>query len=236
VSESARRLRISESFVSIQGEGPSNGEPAAFLRLAGCNLTCVWCDTKYSWDWATYSRSDVTRIATVSELVSELRALIPQSVKLLVLTGGEPLLQQLALIDALSALRDHRPDVRFEVETNGTVAPRPELGALIEKFVVSPKLENAGRKNSSHVAQVAVWASQGAVLKFVVRSEADVVQAGAVALAAGFNCDRVWVMPEGDDEKSFARHASLIVPKAIELGLRVSPRLHLSIWGDKRGR
>ena len=100
-------LQISEIFYSIQGEGTWTGTPAVFVRLAGCNLACDFCDTDYS----TKFFADVDRIvATVRE--------IGRDCPMVVLTGGEPFAQAEtpALIEALRA--DGR---RVHVESNGTV-------------------------------------------------------------------------------------------------------------------
>lgn len=101
-------LQLSEIFYSIQGEGTYAGTPAVFVRLAGCNLACDFCDTDYSLKF----------LATVDEVVRRVRS-EGGSCPMVVLTGGEPLAQAdaPALIDALR--RDGR---RVHVESNGTVA------------------------------------------------------------------------------------------------------------------
>ena len=76
-------LRVSETFLSLQGEGPSAGVPAHFLRLQGCDVGCAWCDTKYSWDAAGGAAMEP------AAAVAALRAL--GEAPLLVVTGGEPL-------------------------------------------------------------------------------------------------------------------------------------------------
>src|SRR5262245_24396500 len=83
VSAPVTALRLAETFRSLQGEGPSAGTPAHFLRLQGCDVGCQWCDTKYSWDAGAGSEH------TVAEAFEALRAL--GEAPLLVVTGGEPL-------------------------------------------------------------------------------------------------------------------------------------------------
>jgi 7-carboxy-7-deazaguanine synthase len=101
-------LQLAEIFYSIQGEGTHTGTPAVFVRLAGCNLACRFCDTDYA----------VREFANVGDVVARVRGLA-EDCPLVVLTGGEPLAQaeSLALIDALRA--DGR---RVHIESNGTVA------------------------------------------------------------------------------------------------------------------
>jgi organic radical activating enzyme len=115
-------LALAETFYSIQGEGAWTGTPAVFVRLAGCNLNCRFCDTDYS------ARS----FASVSDVVARVRDL-GGDCPMVVLTGGEPLAQALSseLIDALIA--DGR---RVHVESNGSVAV--ELPADVW-LTVSPK-------------------------------------------------------------------------------------------------
>src|ERR1700719_782206 len=91
-------LRVSEIFVSFQGEGPSSGERAVFVRLAGCNLSCQWCDTPYTWDWSRYNRVLESHKVVADEVARHVVALAGEYGKLLILTGGEPMLQQGAVI------------------------------------------------------------------------------------------------------------------------------------------
>src|SRR5947208_3253141 len=114
-------LRISEIFESIQGEGASAGTPSIFVRLATCNLRCTWCDTRYTWDWAAYHYDEEVRRIDVQSIILRLAASTASNV---VITGGEPLLQQPALVELVSALP---PERHVEVETNGTLSPVPEL-------------------------------------------------------------------------------------------------------------
>jgi len=100
-------LQVAEIFYSIQGEGTFTGKPAVFVRLAGCNLSCDFCDTDYS----------VKFFASVEDVVARVRE-IAADCPMVVLTGGEPLAQCEAL-DLIEALRlDKR---RVHVESNGTI-------------------------------------------------------------------------------------------------------------------
>src|SRR3989338_2506535 len=101
---------LNEVFYSIQGEGLNAGKPAIFIRFGNCNLKCTWCDTKYTWDPAVSDNFE----APLERVFEEIRK-YPQC-KHLVITGGEPMLQQ----DAISAIRREFPDYYIEVETNGS--------------------------------------------------------------------------------------------------------------------
>jgi len=110
-------LKLSEIFHSLQGEGVSTGAPCVFVRLAQCNLHCAWCDTKYTWDFERYRYEDEVReqsVAEVAQIANDATS------RRLVLTGGEPLLQQRSLKEFFARLA---PDITVEVETNGTIWP-----------------------------------------------------------------------------------------------------------------
>lgn len=117
-------LRTIEVFASLEGEGSRQGCPAVFLRLAGCNLRCPFCDTKYAWEEGREETVD-----SILEMVASARLKLPA--KWVVLTGGEPLLQNVGpLIAGLHGL-----GLVVRIETNGTLEPRPAA----DWYTVSPK-------------------------------------------------------------------------------------------------
>ncbi len=122
------KLEIVERFLSIQGEGLLVGTPAYFVRLARCNLRCPWCDTKYSWTSGKHVK--------IEDLISEI---LPKGVPLVVVTGGEPLLQQEGLSKFEEMLRKRGFDGIFQVETNGTIYPRALEGRDVW-LTLSPKV------------------------------------------------------------------------------------------------
>ncbi|ERK73255.1 7-carboxy-7-deazaguanine synthase QueE [Leifsonia aquatica] len=231
-------LHLNEMFVSIQGEGPHAGEPALFVRTALCNLSCEWCDTAYTWDWARYDRASEVRTVDVEQASRLVLSELPAHVRLVILTGGEPLLQQLALTELISEVQEERPDVRFEVETNGTRAPSPGLSALVALFVVSPKLAHSGISSGRRIRPAALNAFPPgrSVLKVVIRDGADFAELHTVVEACGFDRDAVWVMPEGTDPALLHARMAELVPLCIEHGYKVTGRLHVTLWGDKRGK
>jgi 7-cyano-7-deazaguanosine (preQ0) biosynthesis protein QueE len=224
----AADLVVSEVFgPTIQGEGPSVGRRAGFVRLGRCNLACTWCDTPYTWDWSRYDPAVELRRADVGAVVAEIEAM---DVPLVVVTGGEPLLQQSALVPLLAALA--QPGRRIEVETAGTLAPSPELVALVDQFNVSPKLANSGNpvERRLHPDVLAALAATGkAIFKFVVADVAELDEVAAFGLAP------VWIMPEGTDPAVVQRRLAELVEPVLARGWNLTPRLHVAIWGDKRG-
>ena len=125
----AHTYHLNEVFASLQGEGRNTGRPVTFIRFAGCNLSCPWCDTDRSEKFC----------ATLPDLVKQVVELEVPSV---VVTGGEPSIQP-GLDELLIALK--RRNFWIALETNGMVAPpRPDL---FDYIAVSPKAEFADRYN-----------------------------------------------------------------------------------------
>ena len=230
-------IPLVESFVSLQGEGPSAGEPALFLRLGNCNLSCVWCDTRHSWDWDTFDKAEEVENVDAADLCARLLGQLPDTVHLLVLTGGEPLLHQTVVAPILRDLQTRRPDLRVEVETNGTIVPTSALIDIVRLFVVSPKLQNSGvpEKRRLRVPVLQTFAALPSVLKFVVTGPDDVAEAARISDNAGFPGDRVWVMPETTSAEDIGALVAALAPAAISSGFKVSSRLHVLAWGDIRG-
>jgi 7-cyano-7-deazaguanosine (preQ0) biosynthesis protein QueE len=220
---------------TLQGEGPSLGQRAAFVRLGGCNLHCVWCDTPYTWDARRYNlRHEMSR-RPVADIIEQVRAM---NARLTVITGGEPLLQQGGpgwqdLIDGLTAIGP------VEIETNGTIVP--DLTDPV-RYNVSPKLAHAGDPLTRRIHPEALQAfaklsRRGhAALKVVVRTPADVAEAAALARTYGWAPGAVYVMAEGDDPATLQARQAEIVDAVIEHGVNLTTRLHIYLWGSERGR
>lgn len=114
-----RTLLVTETFgPTFQGEGPSMGQPALFVRLSRCNLRCPACDEPRTWDTTRFDLREHTRRIDVSTLVTWA---LSHSTPLVVITGGEPLLQQHTLAPFIDALL--KAGRRVEIETNGTITP-----------------------------------------------------------------------------------------------------------------
>jgi 7-carboxy-7-deazaguanine synthase len=232
-------LALSEVFVSLQGEGPSSGERALFVRLAECNLACTWCDTAYTWDWRIYNRSAEVASVEPNSLAHHLTDLADTSLRLVVLTGGEPMLQQHAGAALLTHLRTARPRLRIEVETNGTIAPHPDFDPLVHRYVVSPKLAHAGGKPTARIRHSVLtdYAQHPAsVFKFVVATADDLAEIGAVIKAVGIDRHRVWLMPQATQPDELLARTPAIAELALANGYNLSRRAHLTIWGNARGR
>lgn len=225
-------LKVSEIFESLQGEGVSAGAPTMFVRLAQCNLHCTWCDTKYTWDFEHYNYDEEVRELSVEAIARSVNA---SATRRLVLTGGEPLLQQRALAAFFTALA---PDVVVEVETNGTIQPTPEALVRVNHWNVSPKLSNAGDPAALRIRPavlIALRDSGCSYLKLVVHSDADYAEADALVKQLAWPRDRVLFMPEATDRATLRRRSLPVAEAARARGFRFSSRLHLELWGGRRG-
>lgn len=225
-------LVVSEVFgPTWQGEGPSVGRTAAFVRLGRCNLACTWCDTPYTWDWSRHDPAVELHEVPVEEVLDRVDAMGP--VSLLVVTGGEPLLQQSRLPPLLAGARER--GLRVEIETAGTLSPdlSPEL---VDRYNVSPKLANSGnpvaRRYQPDVLR-AFEATGRAAFKFVAQDAADLDEIQAVVDECGLR--EVWVMPEGTDATVLTERMRTLAAPVLARGWHLTPRLHVLLWGDRRG-
>ncbi len=239
-AELAERLTVArmpdgspEVFATIQGEGASQGVPSTFLRLAVCNLRCSWCDTAYTWDWKRYARAEQTRTASAGELVASIAALAPRNV---VITGGEPLIQRRQLVPLARELV--ALGRRIEVETNGSIAPGP-LAEFVAQFNVSPKLLSSGNEGLRTIRPEVLRAfadpSVNAFAKFVVSNPEDVDEVDTIVREAGFQPEHVILMPQGTTAAELNERGRWLANACVARGYRFSTRLHIFLWGDKRG-
>lgn len=226
-----------EIFATVQGEGTSAGVPSVFVRLADCNLRCGWCDTKYTWDWSTYDRAAETIELGVDAVVARVLEVSGDGVRNVVLTGGEPLLQQDELAPLAARLRER--GFSIEVETNGTVSPTEAFAAHVDQWNVSPKLASSGNAERARSRPAALqWfaARPNAHLKFVMTSDDDVAEVSALVEALGVPRARVLLSPEGVDATTLGERSRWLADRCRQHGYRLGTRLHVFLWGSERGR
>jgi len=225
-TRSVAKLSVVEIFNSLQGEGVNIGKPSTFIRLAGCPLRCSWCDTRYSWD------VNAGKWMSVRDIVSEASLLgIRRHV---VITGGEPLIWVRRGLEELAcAFRDLGAEV--EVETSGVRPPSPELLSCVDYFDVSPKLPNSGLPMSVAETALRNYAKiSNAWFKFVVADRRDVELAYELARRFGV-LERAMVMPLANNGDELGRRLREIWFEAVKLGIRVTTRMHVSVFGDLPG-
>lgn len=234
------KLRISEQFYSIQGEGYSAGTAAIFLRLQGCNLLCEsqhWrCDTIEVWKKGeAYDCEDILNAWCAKGWVAALDAGAH-----LIITGGEPLLQQDALLYFLNSLDQCCNNKCFvEIESNATLLPSDYLQQRVNQWNLSPKLSNAGMPfKKVCMAQVLnVFAKlPSSYFKFVVSEYVDVVELKNNYIKPfNLHLDHVYIMPAADSKQLLYRRLAICKVWAKAFGIKCCSRLQLQIWDRLTG-
>jgi 7-carboxy-7-deazaguanine synthase len=222
-------LKIAELFYSIQGEGSLVGVPSVFIRISGCNLRCAWCDTPYA-SWQPEGAD-----LTLNQIVDEVKA---HPARHVVVTGGEPMIapEIIALTERLRGLGLH-----ITIETAGTVF-QPVACDLMS---ISPKLANStpdGRWAAQHdrlrIQPAVLLELMGRYpyqLKFVIEEADDLEEVRALIGALEADRGRVILMPEGTDRDRLRERAVWLAETCKQEGFRFSPRLHVDLWGNRRG-
>jgi organic radical activating enzyme len=239
-----------EIFHTIQGEGVSAGLPAIFIRASRCNLHCRWCDTDYTWNfegtpwphdfdarstYRKYRKSEVTIELSPASIAEHVLRFPTRRV---ILTGGEPLLQQREWLELASILRKIDPQFIFEVETNGTRMPVTEFEDAIDQFNISPKLANSGMDVATRIVPDVLThfaTNPKAWFKFVAASTEDLTEIENLAKQYSIPPDRILLMPEGRTAAELDRHGAKFAAEALARGWRYCDRLHVRLWGDMRG-
>ena len=226
-------MKISEIFESIQGEGTNAGKSAIFLRTAECNLKCTWCDTKYTWDWKNFDYAKEVKEISLEEIRRELEQF---SNRHLVITGGEPLMQQDDLAELLTFLK---PKFYVEIETNGTILPNNALSILVDQWNVSPKTSNSGNPlelcdvNESYTF---FSKQKNCYFKYVIESESDLIEISTLIEKYGLKKDRVLLMTQASTKEEMNVREKTVFFMSKKNNLGFSPRMHVIKWGNQRGK
>jgi 7-carboxy-7-deazaguanine synthase len=237
----AQTVPVSETFLSIQGEGKLTGVPSFFVRVAGCNLRCGWCDTPYaSWD----AQGEPVALQA---LVDAAKATPARHV---VLTGGEPMM--FAQIESLSAMM-REAGMHITVETAGTIARK----LACDLMSISPKLASSapgtgecpdprdpgGVWRTRHEArrldfgalQFLIDTYPDRQLKFVVLGREDLREVEEVlSKLERWKADDVMLMPEGVTPTS-PEMKRWVSEECVARGWRYCARLHIDLFGNTRG-
>lgn len=222
-------MKIAEIFYSLQGEGMLVGVPSVFVRTSGCNLRCAWCDTPYT-SWEPEGEE-----MAVEAVVAAAGA---HPARYVVVTGGEPMIapEVTPLTEALRQRGYH-----ITIETAGTVyAP-----VVCDLMSVSPKLANStpeGRWAAAHdrlriqpEVLRKLLSRYEYQLKFVICQPEDIGEVLALTASLKAFPDRVVLMPEGTDAVVLHERSLWLAEICKREGFRFSPRLHVDLWGNRRG-
>jgi 7-carboxy-7-deazaguanine synthase len=232
-----KNIRVSEHFYSIQGEGPSVGIPAVFLRLQGCNMNCGQKNAKWHCDTESVWKQGTTHLTELffNQFYSTYKNAFTKGARL-VITGGEPLLQQSALIEFLTYFRN-KPII--EVETNGSICPTPEFSKLVNQWNISFKLSNSGESQKKRINPSAVEffkMTKTAIYKFVVYSEHDITEIlNQYPFIAFIPLHQKFLMPAAACKKDLDSSYPKVVEWCKSHGFSLSQRLHLTIWDQATG-
>lgn len=229
-------MRIVEIFYSVQGEGKLTGVPSVFIRLSGCNLRCKWCDTPYA-SWKPEGQE-----LSVEAILQEVNQ---YPTKFCVVTGGEPMIAK-DIAHLLEALKEQGKHIT--IETAGTVLPQGlpcDLASISPKLASStPSIEAAGAWSERHEKTrwqpevVKQWIEQYPFqLKFVYTQEEDEAEILSMLgeLHTEVNPEHVLLMPEGRTLIELQEKALRVVELCKARGWRYCARLHIDLFGNRRG-
>jgi 7-carboxy-7-deazaguanine synthase len=222
-------MKISEIFYSLQGEGGLVGMPSIFVRTSGCNLRCKWCDTPYtSWNPDGEEMSVDAVMAAVRK----------HPASHAVVTGGEPMIAP-GIGELTGRLR--RAGLHVTIETAGTVWSEVDCDLLS----ISPKLKNStpeGQFAAQHErlriqpdVLKKLTAAHDYQLKFVIAEKSDLAEIRDLVRALGAPKRNVILMPEGVDIEVLRERTGWVAEACKTEGYRFSPRLHIELYGNKRG-
>ena len=220
-------MKIAEIFYSIQGEGSLVGVPSVFVRTSGCNLRCKWCDTPYtSWKPEGVEMSNEAIVEKVGQFPT----------RHVVITGGEPM-----LFAPVAELTKALQGLHITIETAGTVY-QPVHADLMS---ISPKLANstpegdwADRHEQTRYRPEILRrliAEYDYQLKFVIAAPEDVEEVRKMVSELRSDACRVVLMPEGVTHEATQARGLWLTEICKTEGYRYSPRLHVDLWGDRRG-
>jgi len=222
-------LKIAELFYSIQGEGSLAGVPSVFVRTSGCNLRCAWCDTPYT-SWQPEGTD-----LSLDQILDEVRA---HPARHVVVTGGEPMIAP-DIIPLTERLR--RAGLHITIETAGTVF-EPVACDLMS---ISPKLANStpqGAFAAQHErlriqpdSLLELMSRYPHQLKFVIEKAGDIEEVRALVRLLDADPANVMLMPEGTDRDQVRERSLWLAEMCKEEGFRFSPRLHIELFGNRRG-
>jgi organic radical activating enzyme len=216
-------MKICETFVGHQGE-VSVGRFSFFIRASKCNLFCTYCDSEYA-------KNEGVEIS-VNDLVQQ-----AIHFPCVIITGGEPFLQKEEVAKLVKKLVKENPEIRIEIETNGTIKPI-EIGQYTNIiYNVSPKLTNSGNKYEDRIKpNVIDWFVQmKANFKFVVDKQDDIDEINMLVKALGISKQNVYLMPQGKTKEEQLLKMLNVVQTAKINGYNFSPRMHVLLYSNKRG-
>ena len=241
----SQKIIISEVFYSIQGEGKTVGIPSVFVRLGGCNLMCGGMGTQFDKELHNGAewRCDTVEVwmnggaMLVEDVLHQECIEAIEKGAHIVLTGGEPMMQQKALEEFINYIKDEIVDEPYiEVETNGTIMPSDFLLEEVSLWNCSPKLSNSGNdKALAYKPEVIeVLNKFHTIFKFVVNTKKEWHEIGYLYMPI-IDRDKVYLMPAGENQELLNENKLNVVELAKKECVNFTTRLHIEIWNKKTG-
>ena len=249
---------------TIQGEGRLAGTPALFIRLAGCNLRCIWDKGNGEYSPCDTPLSVFGNVSSVPYSVESIISIVGHNlgnIKHVVITGGEPLLQARSLITLTRQLKEQLK-VHITIETNGTIFD-DKLADNIDLFSISPKLSatnpepeklkrfgltetdvhkshNSKRINIQTLQSYIDFANarkRSLQLKFVVtkKNDANEIKTDFLNKLSGWKPEDIFIMPLGATKEELKHFTPVALEMAIKNGWRFSPRMHIELFSANTG-
>jgi 7-carboxy-7-deazaguanine synthase len=219
-------FNIVEKFLSIDGEGPSSGELATFIRFQGCNLRCSWCDTTYSWD-----KESICEVLNTQEIYNYIKE---NKVTNVTLTGGEPLIQN--NIDGLLELLNEDNNLKVHIETNGAVniesfKKRHKKNNI--SYIVDFKLPSSNMMNKMDLNNLKT-VEENDVYKFVIGSNEDLQTAYDIIIKYDLTSKCLVYLSPVSGKIDMQEIVEFMKDKKLNK-IRLQVQLHKIIW-DKNAR
>jgi 7-carboxy-7-deazaguanine synthase len=227
-------IAIAELFGNtIQGEGINAGVPATFLRVKDCTLDCVWCDTLSVWKFGNwYTHEEVFEMFEKFNLIEAFR-----NGQHLILTGGSPLKQSKTLVTFIEKFIE-RYSFKPYIEVENEVVLMPgELTLYVDCWNNSPKLANSGMEKSKRLKpEYLKYMSRqnNSWFKFVISSRSDWDEIVEDFLPH-IKKEQIILMPCGENQIELNSSRELVAELAVEHAVRMTDRLHVTIWDKKTG-
>ena len=221
------------------------GVPSVFVRLGGCNLMCGGMGTQFdkelhneaTWRCDTIEVWMKAQSKPVEEILNEECVNAIKNGAHVVITGGEPMMQQTAVSKFVEYIWNNiDQDAYIEMETNGTIEPTEETLRYIDQFNCSPKLSNSGNdKSMTYNERVITKLNKShTMFKFVIANEKDWNEVSELYLPL-VDKYKVWLMPAGENQELLSQNKRYVAELARDNHLRFSTRLHIEIWNQKTG-
>jgi len=244
--EEKDRMKLSESFFcSLQGEGPLSGTPSLFIRTSGCTLNCPFCDTKFAWKNGSINLD-------IEEILDELEE--KKVINHIVITGGEPLLECnhkeletfLNQLDAFNITFETTllsgSDVLFESTARRELVRYGLLFLRDFHYVISPKFDP--RCYPFSVSKEDIFKFYGDSIRgfnacFKLIYDKNDLDISEFIEKSKVNLDNLWIMPMTPipfDKELYKKSCENTAEFCIKKGLKYSPRIHIDIWGNERGK